>query len=77
MAQAFIGRDPVDPGKKLRILTESINVLMDFDKDLLCQIIGIIMVNDHFTYMPIDALLVLTNQQIEAIVARLRISDFL
>jgi hypothetical protein len=35
---------------------------MDFDKDLLCQIISIIMVNDHFTDMPIDTLLVLANQ---------------
>jgi hypothetical protein len=61
MTQAFIGRDSVDPGKKLRILTESINVFMDFDKDLLCQIISVIVVNDHFTDMPIDALLVLTN----------------
>jgi hypothetical protein len=62
MTQAFIGCDSVDPGKKLRILTESINVFMDFDKDLLSQVISIIMVNDHFTYMPIYALLVLTNQ---------------
>ncbi len=62
MTQAFIGCDSVDPGKKLRILTESINVLMDFDKDLLCQIISVIVVNDHFTDMPIDALLVLANQ---------------
>jgi hypothetical protein len=68
--QTLIGGDAVDPGIELRILPEIFNVLMDFDKDLLRNIVGIIMVNNHFTDMPINPLLVYTHQQVKAIVPR-------
>ena len=49
---------------------------MDLYKDLLGKIIGIIVVNNHFTNMPVNPLLIFTNEQIETIIPGLWISNF-
>jgi hypothetical protein len=48
---------------------------MDFYENFLCQIIGIIVVNNHLSHMPVHSLLIGANEQVEPIVTGLRISD--
>jgi hypothetical protein len=48
---------------------------MDFNKCFLSDVIGIIVVDYHFAGMPINALLILPDEQIEPIVSGFGISD--
>jgi hypothetical protein len=48
---------------------------VDLDKDLLCDVVCIIVVDHHFANMPIHFLLVRAYKQIESVVPGFRISD--
>jgi hypothetical protein len=50
---------------------------MDFYKNLLGEIISVIMIYNHFTHMPVHTLLVGPHQQVKSIAAGFRIFYFL
>jgi hypothetical protein len=74
--KTFIGGNSVNPRKQAGILPEIVNVSVNFDEYFLGQVIRVIMIDDHFSHMPVYALLVLTNEQIEPIVAGIGIPYF-
>ena len=49
---------------------------MNLDENFLCQVICIIMIDDHFSHMPVYALLILPNEQIEPIISGIGIAYF-
>ena len=73
--QTFIGGDAVDPCEELSILPELFYVLKDLDKYLLCNVIGVIVIDDHFTDMPIDLLLVLSHKEAKTEILRIRMAQ--
>lgn len=48
---------------------------MDFYEDLLREVVGIIVIDDHFPDMPIDLLLILAHQYVESEIFRFRIAQ--
>ena len=59
----------------MSVLAEFINGFVDFNEGFLSDIIGIIVIDHHFANMPINALLILPDEQIEPIVSGFGISD--
>ncbi|HMG90686.1 MAG TPA: hypothetical protein VK589_11525, partial [Chryseolinea sp.] len=74
--KALIGRDPINPGIQLGIFAKGIDGFMDLYENVLGQVIGIVMVNDHLANMPIHPLLIFANEQIETVIPGLWISNF-
>lgn len=75
-AETFVGGYPVYPGEQLRIFAEVANVAVYFNEYFLGKIICVIVVNYHFTHMPIHPLLVGSHEHIEAVVPGIGIPDF-
>jgi hypothetical protein len=48
---------------------------MNFNEDLLGNVVSIIVIDDHFTHMPVHPLLVSANKQIKSVIPGLRIFD--
>lgn len=74
--EAFVRGDPVDPGEQLRIFSEPIDCLIDLDKNLLREVVRIVVIDHHLPHMPVNALLVCTHKQVNAVIPRIRVSDF-
>ena len=74
--QALVRGDAIDPGVELRVVSESMNILMDFDKNLLGQVVSVVVTDYHFADQPIHPLLVLSHQQIESVILCFRITKF-
>jgi hypothetical protein len=66
IVQAFIGRYPVHPGKKLGIRPEIFQTLPYFYEGILHHIVGIFMLDDHTPDMPIYFLLVFFDQKLKS-----------
>lgn len=75
--QALVGGDPVNPGIEPGVAPKRVQVVVHLNKDLLGEIIGIIVINHHLANQPIDSLLVLTHQEVEPVALRLRVLNLL
>ena len=50
-------------------MSEGMDIFVDLDKNLLREIIGVVVTDHHFTNKPIHLLLILPHQQIESVVS--------
>ena len=58
-------------------MPERVDIFMDFDENLLRQVISIVMTDHHLPDKPIHPLLVFAHQQIESVILCFRIAKFL
>lgn len=73
--QRFVGGNPVNPGEQLGIFAEVVDGLVNFDEYLLGNVVGIVVVNDHFSHNAIYLLLVSPHEHIEPITPGVRLAD--
>ena len=59
----------------MRILAETIDMPVNLNKNLLREIICIIVIDYHFANVPVHPLLILANKQIEPVISGFRIPD--
>lgn len=71
--KALVGGDPVDPREKLGVFPEGVDVPVDLDEYFLGEVIRIVMVDYHFTDVPINPLLIRTHEHVEAVIPGIRI----
>ena len=69
-ADTFVGGDAVQPGIQTGFFAEIFETLPGFDEGILEEVVGFVVVDHHFSDMPIQPFLVGTHQQNEGLVAR-------
>lgn len=74
--EAFVSGNAIDPREQLGVFAKVLDVAVDFDKDFLGKVVCIVVIDYHFTNVAVDALLVLSDQQVKAIVPGFRITYF-
>jgi hypothetical protein len=73
--QAFVGGDAVHPGVQPGIFPKAVDVLVDLNKNLLGQVVGIVVIDNHLPDMAVDALLVRPHQQVKPVVPGFGVPD--